>query len=158
MFYKQASFLTLSLFLGTALSAQECPHVQGLQAYRTTPQDGKADGRFNSCDSFFDSPKVHGSNASSYDWWYFDAIGTDGLSSLAVAFFIEANQSGFSVTENFTNWTSFRSLVLFPTVLASATSCLPTMQSCPPTVTDPAGCGMVQVSLGLVVRIFTIMS
>ncbi|KAJ5350645.1 hypothetical protein N7541_008372 [Penicillium brevicompactum] len=103
MFSKQAYFLTLSLCLGTALSAQECPHVQGLQAHGTTPPDGKADGQFTSCDSFFDSPKVQGSNASSYDWWYFDAIGTDGLSSLAVAFFIEANQSGFSVTENFTN-------------------------------------------------------
>ncbi|KAL4893656.1 hypothetical protein BDV59DRAFT_207480 [Aspergillus ambiguus] len=103
MFFRSASFLTLPLFLGTALSVQECPLVQGLQTYRTTPQDGQADGRFTSCDSFFDSPKIQGVNASSYDWWYFDAIGADGLSSLAVVFFIEANRSGFAVTENFTN-------------------------------------------------------
>ncbi|RAH58996.1 hypothetical protein BO85DRAFT_511463 [Aspergillus piperis CBS 112811] len=55
------------------------------------------------CDNFFDSPKIQGINASSYDWWYFDAIGTDGVSSLAVVFFVEANRSGFTVTENFTN-------------------------------------------------------
>ena len=41
-------------------------------------------------------------NASSSDWWYFDAIGTDGVSSLAVVYFVEASKSGFTVTENLT--------------------------------------------------------
>ncbi|RAK85133.1 hypothetical protein BO79DRAFT_156688 [Aspergillus costaricaensis CBS 115574] len=98
------AYLTLPFCLSAAaLSTQKCPPVKGIQTYQTTPQDGQADGQFTSCDNFFDSPKIQGINASSYDWWYFDAIGTDGVSSLAVVFFVEANRSGFTVTENFTN-------------------------------------------------------
>ncbi|OGM42805.1 hypothetical protein ABOM_008984 [Aspergillus bombycis] len=103
MFLSSIHLLTLPLFLGAALSAQVCPRVPGIQTYATTPQTGPVDGRFTSCDNAFDSPKVQAVNASTYDWWYFDAIGTDGVSSLAVVFFLEANKSGFTVTENFTN-------------------------------------------------------
>ncbi|RAK80157.1 uncharacterized protein BO72DRAFT_503028 [Aspergillus fijiensis CBS 313.89] len=95
--------LTLPLLLGPALSTQVCPRLPGIQTFPTTAQAGPANGRFTSCDNAFDSPKVQTVNATTYDWWYFDAIGSDGVSSLAVVFFLEANRSGFSVTENFTN-------------------------------------------------------
>lgn len=95
--------LALPLVLGPTIADQACPRIPGIQIYATTPDEGLSDVKLTSCDNGFDSPKVQAGNASSYDWWYFDAIGTDGVSSLAVAYFVEANKTGFSVTENFTN-------------------------------------------------------
>ncbi|OJJ54899.1 hypothetical protein ASPSYDRAFT_49051 [Aspergillus sydowii CBS 593.65] len=95
--------LALPLVLGPTIADQACPRIPGIQIYATTPDEGLSDVRLTSCDNGFDSPKVQAGNASSYDWWYFDAIGTDGVSSLAVAYFVEANKTGFAVTENFTN-------------------------------------------------------
>ncbi|XHG02289.1 hypothetical protein AWENTII_005646 [Aspergillus wentii] len=102
MFSSSAYLLALP-FVASALADQACPRIPGIQIYATTPNEGLSDGRFTSCENGFDSPKVRAGNASSYDWWYFDAIGTDGVSSLAVTYFVEARQSGFTVTENFTN-------------------------------------------------------
>ncbi|OBT39926.1 hypothetical protein VE00_09597 [Pseudogymnoascus sp. WSF 3629] len=34
-----------------------------------------------------DSPHVHGVNASSYEWWYFDAVSSDGLYSVVFTFY-----------------------------------------------------------------------
>ncbi|KAL3434763.1 hypothetical protein BDV09DRAFT_195463 [Aspergillus tetrazonus] len=83
-------------------AGQACPRIPGIQIYEATPNEGLSDGWFTSRDNGFDSPKVRAGNASAYDWWYFDAIGTDGVSSLAVVYFVEASESGFTVTENFT--------------------------------------------------------
>ncbi|PYH81360.1 hypothetical protein BO82DRAFT_402623 [Aspergillus uvarum CBS 121591] len=69
--------LTLPLLLGPALSAQVCPRLPGIQTFSITAQPGPANGRFTSCDSGFDSPKVQVVNITTYDWWYFDAIGSD---------------------------------------------------------------------------------
>ncbi|KAE8147054.1 hypothetical protein BDV25DRAFT_143109 [Aspergillus avenaceus] len=76
--------LALPFVLGPALADQACPRVPGIQVYAATPNEGLADERLTSCDSGFDSPKVQAGNASSYDWWYFDAIGADGVSSNVV--------------------------------------------------------------------------
>ncbi|PWY75592.1 hypothetical protein BO83DRAFT_425886 [Aspergillus eucalypticola CBS 122712] len=135
----ELAYLTLPFCLSAAaLSTQKCPPVKDIKTYQTTPQDSQADGQFTSCDNFSNSPKMQDINASSYNWWYFDAIGTDGVSSPAVVFFVEANRSGFTVTENFTNMDFIQVSALSPTVLSSATSSLPIMQLCPPTVMDLA--------------------
>ncbi|KAF0687542.1 Aste57867_20733 [Aphanomyces stellatus] len=49
---------------------------------------GPSASQLVSDDSAFDGPKISpGVNASSYQWWYFDAVSSDGLTSVVLTFF-----------------------------------------------------------------------
>jgi hypothetical protein len=48
-----------------------------------------------SSQSPFDGPKVNAMNSSSYDWWYFDAVSSDGKSGIQVVFL----RGGFDIFE-----------------------------------------------------------
>jgi hypothetical protein len=48
---------------------------------------GPSEVQFTSCDSGADSPRVFPINATTFDWWYFDAVSDDGTQALTVIFF-----------------------------------------------------------------------
>ena len=50
--------------------------------------------QYNSCVTGHDGPKVSHINQQNYDWWYFDAVSTDGTESIVVIFFT-ASAAGF---------------------------------------------------------------
>ncbi|OQV07084.1 hypothetical protein CLAIMM_11568 [Cladophialophora immunda] len=56
---------------------------------------GPSEVQFTSCDSGADSPRVFPINATTFDWWYFDAVSDDGTQALTVIFFT-SSYLGFS--------------------------------------------------------------
>ncbi|KAF4332253.1 hydroxyneurosporene synthase [Fusarium beomiforme] len=48
---------------------------------------GPSQVQFTSCASGADGPRVFPINATTFDWWYFDAVSDDGLHALTVIFF-----------------------------------------------------------------------
>lgn len=50
--------------------------------------------QYSSCGHAADGPKVYPIDAVSYDWWYFDAVSSDGKEALTVIFFT-ASPAGF---------------------------------------------------------------
>ncbi|KIW16895.1 hypothetical protein PV08_04085 [Exophiala spinifera] len=56
---------------------------------------GASQVQFTSCASGADSPRVFPINATTFDWWYFDAVSDDGEQALTVIFFT-SSALGFS--------------------------------------------------------------
>lgn len=56
---------------------------------------GPSEVQFTSCASGADSPRVYPINATTFDWWYFDAVSDDGTQALTVIFFT-SSYIGFS--------------------------------------------------------------
>lgn len=48
---------------------------------------GPSQVQFTSCASGADGPRVYPINATTFDWWYFDAVSDDGTQALTVIFF-----------------------------------------------------------------------
>src|SRR5882757_9231402 len=48
---------------------------------------GPSQVQFTSCASGADGPRVVPINATTFDWWYFDAVSDDGTQALTVTFF-----------------------------------------------------------------------
>jgi hypothetical protein len=77
----------------------------------TAPGIGATTAQFYSGDSpFFDGSKLDFVNGSSFDWWYFDAVSTDGTYELTVTFYnADATTLGFPTgfgTVNFVTFTA----------------------------------------------------
>lgn len=45
-----------------------------------------------------DGPKVYPINKTAYDWWYFDAVAEDGVTSAAVVFYVAGTPTGLPDT------------------------------------------------------------
>jgi hypothetical protein len=56
---------------------------------------GPSEVQFTSCASGADSPRVNPINATTFDWWYFDAVSDDGTQALTIIFFT-SSYIGFS--------------------------------------------------------------
>ncbi|KAH7029834.1 uncharacterized protein B0I36DRAFT_245904 [Microdochium trichocladiopsis] len=69
--------------------------MQGIQVFDSEPYHGPSDYRAVSCENGFDAPKVLPVNDTTIDWWYFDAVADDGISSLVVVFFLRGSNAGF---------------------------------------------------------------
>src|SRR3954452_10827676 len=54
-------------------------------------QTGTSNAQFVSGISGLDGPKVRPNNATTFDWWYFDAVSKDGLSSIVVVFYLSTD-------------------------------------------------------------------
>lgn len=54
-------------------------------------QTGTSIAQFVSGTSGLDSPKVHPNNATTFDWWYFDAVSEDSLSSVVIVFYLSTD-------------------------------------------------------------------
>lgn len=81
-------------------------------------QLGSSNAQFVSTAVGLDGPKVHPINSSAYDWWYFDAVGGDGKSSVVLNFFT-ATAPAFpfidftTVVTSVALWASFPNGTLF---------------------------------------------
>lgn len=56
---------------------------------------GPSQVQLTSCASGADGPRVFPINATTFDWWYFDAVSSDGTQALTVIFFT-SSYIGFS--------------------------------------------------------------
>jgi len=56
---------------------------------------GASEVQFTSCASGADSPRVFPINATTFDWWYFDAVSDNGTQALTITFFT-SSYIGFS--------------------------------------------------------------
>ena len=54
-------------------------------------QTGASVAQFVSGTSGLDGPKVQPNNATSFDWWYFDAVSEDSLSSVVIVFYLSTD-------------------------------------------------------------------
>ncbi|KAL1962236.1 hypothetical protein VTN77DRAFT_9892 [Rasamsonia byssochlamydoides] len=79
--------LISSLFIPSSLATTTVVVPSSVQPGPSVPQ-------FVSNATGLDGPKVHPINGSAYDWWYFDAVAVDGLSSVVVVFYTAA-EDGF---------------------------------------------------------------
>ncbi|KAH8765150.1 hypothetical protein BGZ57DRAFT_990240 [Hyaloscypha finlandica] len=62
---------------------------------------------------FFDGPKIDIANETSFDWWYFDAVSSDGTYQLTVNFFTTlATTLGFATSFGTTNFAIFTAMYL----------------------------------------------
>jgi len=117
---KLAAFATaLALSWMNFVSAEPvCDPMAGIQVFDKEPSTGLSEYRTISCATGLDAPKVLPINDTTIDWWYFDAVGNDGISSLVVVFFLRGADSGFpgpsydgvpwiQVTGTYPNGTSF---------------------------------------------------
>lgn len=59
------------------------------------PALGPSEVQFTSCSSGADSPRINPINESTFDWWYFDAVSSDGTKGLTVILFT-SSLLGFS--------------------------------------------------------------
>jgi hypothetical protein len=75
----------------------------------TTPGIGATTAQFYSGDSpYFDGPKLDFVNGTSFDWWYFDAVSSDGTYQLTVTFYTTvATTLGFATGFGTTNFVTF---------------------------------------------------
>jgi hypothetical protein len=78
----------------------------------TDPGTGPTTAEFYSGDSpFFDGPKIDFVNGTSFDWWYFDAVSSDGTYQLTVTFYTTvATTLGFATGFGTTNFVSFTAM------------------------------------------------
>jgi len=78
----------------------------------TTPGVGATTAQFYSGDSpFFDGPELDFVNGTSFDWWYFDAVSTDGTYQLTVTFYTTvATTLGFATPFPTTNFVTFTAM------------------------------------------------
>ena len=63
--------------------------------FNLLPYVGSSEVQFTSCASQADGPRVFPLNESTFDWWYFDAVSTDGTQALTFIFFT-SSYIGFS--------------------------------------------------------------
>ena len=54
-------------------------------------QTGESVAQFVSGNSGLDGPKVHPNNATTFDWWYFDAVSSDNLCSIVIVFYLSTD-------------------------------------------------------------------
>lgn len=54
-------------------------------------QTGTSVAQFVSSTSGLDGPKIQSNNATSFDWWYFDAVSEDSLSSVVIVFYLSTD-------------------------------------------------------------------
>jgi hypothetical protein len=78
----------------------------------TDPGIGATSAEFYSGDSpFFDGPKLDFVNGTSFDWWYFDAVSSDGSYQLTVTFYTTvATTLGFATGFGTTNFVTFTAM------------------------------------------------
>jgi hypothetical protein len=78
----------------------------------TDPGTGPTTAQFYSGDSpFFDGPKIDFVNGTSFDWWYFDAVSSDGTYQLTVTFYTTvATTLGFATGFGTTNFVTFTAM------------------------------------------------
>lgn len=105
------SILALVLWLTTITTASPNTITKTIPS---TPGLGPTTAEFYSGSSpFFDGPKLDFINGSSFDWWYFDAVSSDGKTQLTITFFTTvATTLGFGADFGTTNFVSF--LAAFP--------------------------------------------
>jgi hypothetical protein len=56
-----------------------------------TIQTGTSTAQFVSGVSGLDGPKIQPNNATTFDWWYFDAVSEDSLSSIVIVFYLSTD-------------------------------------------------------------------
>jgi hypothetical protein len=78
----------------------------------TDPGTGPTTAEFYSGGNlFFDGPKIDIVNDTSFDWWYFDAVSSDGTYQLTVNFFTTlATTLGFATSFGTTNFVLFTAM------------------------------------------------
>jgi hypothetical protein len=88
--------LLFCLSLLTALASSVLAQCFGnTNTFSTILFDGPSQVQFTSCPSQADGPRVFPINATTFDWWYFDAVSDDGTKALTVIFFT-SSYIGFS--------------------------------------------------------------
>ncbi|MCJ1400030.1 hypothetical protein MMC11_003233 [Xylographa trunciseda] len=95
----QTSGLKLAtvVFVLASLALARPPWVS-THVYSSSTVNGSSDGLFTSSDYGLDAPKDKTINATSYDWWYFDAVSEDQQSSV-VCTFLAAPGTGFPLNQ-----------------------------------------------------------
>jgi hypothetical protein len=103
------SSFSLSIFLQFLLAVGSFAVTKVIP---TTPGLGATTAQFYSGDSpFFDGPKLDFVNGTSFDWWYFDAVSSDGSYQLTITFYTTvATTLGFATGFGTTNFVSFTAL------------------------------------------------
>jgi hypothetical protein len=78
----------------------------------TDPGIGATTAQFYSGDSpFFDGPKLDFVNGTSFGWWYFDAVSSDGSYQLTITFYTTvATTLGFATGFGTTNFVTFTAM------------------------------------------------
>jgi hypothetical protein len=83
-------FRNLALFGGlcaTTVLAATTSHT-----YPNVIQTGPSEALMVSDGSAFDGPKLTpGNNATTFDWWYFDAVSTNGASAVVMVFYLSTD-------------------------------------------------------------------
>jgi hypothetical protein len=75
------------LLLALAPSAALAQCYGNTNTFSPILYDGPSQVQFTSCPSQADGPRVFPINATTFDWWYFDAVSEDGTQALTVIFF-----------------------------------------------------------------------
>ena len=98
-----------SLFLVLPFLFAARSFVTTTKVIPSTPGLGATTAEFYSGESnFFDGPKLDFVNGTSFDWWYFDAVSSDGSTQLTITFFnTVATTLGFGAGFGTTNFVSF---------------------------------------------------
>jgi hypothetical protein len=101
------SYIFLSVVLRLLLVVEALATVT--KVIPPTPGLGATTAEFYSGDSpFFDGPKLDFVNGTSFDWWYFDTVSSDGTYQLTITFFnTVATTLGFGTPFPSTNFVSF---------------------------------------------------
>jgi hypothetical protein len=102
-FFSSSLILQSLLFVGAFAVTKIIP---------TDPGIGPTTAQFYSGDSlFFDGPKLDFVNGTSFDWWYFDAVSSDGSYQLTVTFYTTvATTLGFATGFGTTNFVTFTAM------------------------------------------------
>ena len=99
----------ISLFVVLQLFLTAGAFVTATKVIPPTPGVGATTAEFYSGESpFFDGPKLDFVNGTSFDWWYFDTVSSDGTYQLTITFFnTVATTLGFGSLFPSTNFVSF---------------------------------------------------
>lgn len=78
-----SAFAAFAALAGTALA--QC--FDNSLTFSPLLYPGPSEVQFTSCGTGADGPRVNPINATTFDWWYFDAVSDDGSQALTVIFF-----------------------------------------------------------------------
>ncbi|TVY26939.1 Tyrosinase family protein [Lachnellula hyalina] len=82
--------LPASSLIPTAIFPRGAPQIKTIPSQAVT---GDIIANFQSANDNLDGPQLSAVNSTSFDWWYFDVVSPDLLTSLTVVFFTTLNSS-----------------------------------------------------------------
>ncbi|KFZ08170.1 hypothetical protein V501_06075 [Pseudogymnoascus sp. VKM F-4519 (FW-2642)] len=90
---KNIFFTLASLIALVPAALSQC--FPDTNTFSPIPYAGLSQVQFTSCPSQADGPRIFPLNATTFDWWYFDAVSSDGTQAFTVIFFT-SSAIGFS--------------------------------------------------------------